>query len=816
MELNRRNFIKLVLGGVAGIHATPLPWKLTDDIAIWTQNWPWVPVPQRGKFHYETSVCTLCPGGCGISVRMVDKRAVKIEGRTDYPVNPGGICPMGAGGLQLLYNEDCRFISPMKRVGPRGSGKFKEITWQEAIGELSSRIKKIRESGRPEAIAGIDGYRSGTTMSLLIERFIKAIGSPNYIRMPSMEDAYSTASQLMMGSNGPMAFDLENSDFILSFGSGLIDGWGAPGRMLNAWGLWHSDSRKNKVKIVQVEPRGSNTASKATDWIPVRPGTESALALGMAHVMIKEGKYNREFVENYTFGFEDWFSEDGTSHMGFKTLVLKDYSPEKVSRITGLSKGLIIRLANEFSSAKYPVAVCGKGKGDMSGSVLEFMSVLALNALKGNINMPGGVIILDPLPLSPLPEVELDQINLEGLNKPRIDKAGGKRYPLSGSLAHIFGKIVAESKQSPVELLMVFSSNPAYTLPGATSFRKALKKIPYIVSFSPFKDETSMFADLILPDHTNLEKMEDIVSPPGLQYAFYGVSKPVVEPLYNTGHTGDVIIQVAKAVGGAVSRSFPWEGFEDCVRSRVKGLYESGKGLTTFDASTPIWEQLGKGNPRSDYRSFDDMWNSLKSDGFWFSAGNRYGNWDNIFKTSHGKFEFYSTQLEGMVSELGGDKEATLKEMGIRVKGDPAFMPHYEEILSVNGSGYRLVPYEIINLSSGWLPTPPYTYKSIFDHELLKNESFVEINPVVADELGIKEGDRVIIKSKAGSVKVRVHISDVAMPGFVFMPAGFGHTAYDDFQKGKGSNPMDIIVPDEDPMSGYPLWWKTDVEIRKI
>ena len=96
MEINRRHFIALLAGGAAGINLTPLPWKLTDDIAIWTQNWPWVPVPPKGEFSHVKSVCRLCPGGCGITVRKVDGRAVKIEGRTDYPVNPGGICPLGA------------------------------------------------------------------------------------------------------------------------------------------------------------------------------------------------------------------------------------------------------------------------------------------------------------------------------------------------------------------------------------------------------------------------------------------------------------------------------------------------------------------------------------------------------------------------------------------------------------------------------------------------------------------------------------------------------------------------------------------------
>jgi anaerobic selenocysteine-containing dehydrogenase len=147
IAFNRRNFIKLVVGGAVGINLSPLPWKLTDDLAIWTQNWPWLPVPSDGAFTHEKSVCTLCPGGCGIQVRKAENRAVKIEGRTDYPVNPGGICPLGAGGLQLLYNENIRFTGPMKRVGARGSGTYMPISWDEALKEITDRIAGLRRKG---------------------------------------------------------------------------------------------------------------------------------------------------------------------------------------------------------------------------------------------------------------------------------------------------------------------------------------------------------------------------------------------------------------------------------------------------------------------------------------------------------------------------------------------------------------------------------------------------------------------------------------------------------------------------------------------
>jgi anaerobic selenocysteine-containing dehydrogenase len=268
-------------------------------------------------------------------VRKVDDRAIKIEGRTDYPVNPGGICPVGMGGLQLLYDESLRFTGPMKRAGLRGAGEFTEISWGEAFDILAGRISSLRKKGTPEAIAAVDGNPEGTTVSVLIKRLMKGMGSPNYVRPLSITDTYRMGNLLMQGTLAPMAYDLENSDYVLSFGCGLLEGWGAPGRVMNAWGMWHDGNpAKRKTRIVQVESRASNTASKADMWVAPRPGTDGALALGLAHVIIKSGQYDTRFVAEHSSGFDDWRSLEGTTHTGFKKLVLEKYSPEQVAKIT--------------------------------------------------------------------------------------------------------------------------------------------------------------------------------------------------------------------------------------------------------------------------------------------------------------------------------------------------------------------------------------------------------------------------------------------------------------------------------------------------
>jgi anaerobic selenocysteine-containing dehydrogenase len=820
MELDRRNFIKFVAGGIGGTLLSPLPWKLVDDITIWTQNWSWVPIPARGKISHVDTVCTLCPGACGITVRKVGDRVVSIEGRQDYPVNRGGICPLGMAGQQILYNEGIRWKSPMTRVGPRGSNTWKEISWKEAVDAVSARIRELRETGNPEKLAAIDGNQSRSTMALFIRRLLDAVGSPNYITLPGQEDTSAMAQLLMQGSDGPVALDLENSDLVLSFGCGLIDGWGAPGRVLRAWGEWLSQESKERTFVIQIDPSASATALKADLWIAPFPGTEAALALGIAHVLVKEKAYNKEFIENHSIGFSDWVGEKGITHKGFSKLVLEHYAPQDVERITGVKKELIIQVARRFAEAKAPIAIAGRGKGRSAGSLYEHMAVHSLNALRGRINQKGGVLVSDRLPLSEWLEAERDSVAANGLKKPRIDRAGIPRYPFAASLIHQFSESIRSG--SPIDTLLICSANPIHTIPDSRGLAEALKAVPFIVSLSPFRDETSLMADMILPDHAHLEKMADIVWPTGIQYPLYALSSPVVGPLYSTRHSGDVILAVAKGIGGSVAGSFPWNNFEEAVQQRVKGLFDSGAGQSSLGGSVPVWKSLDKGRGQAKAASsFQSMWEELKTSGCWYIPSHSFGRWGEIFRTSSGRFEFYSSSIEEAIkdSSKGRSIEDALKEAGIAVRGDEVYLPHYEEAQSgADKKGYPLLlfPTELINLASGWIANPPFLNKTLFDYQLKGNDLFVEVNPKTAAEYGLSEGSRVMLRSRRGELKARIHIFDGAMPGVVFIPVGLGHTAYDRYLKGKGANPYEIIERVEDPLSGQPIWWNTRVKVIKI
>lgn len=782
---DRRDFLKFAVGAVAGIHCSPMPWWLTNDIALWTQNWSWRPSPQKGPVSFINSTCKLCPGGCGIKVRLVGNLPVKIDGNPLHPVNQGGICPLGAAGLQFLYSPS-RITTPLKRIGERGGGSWQEITWEEAISELIDRLRDLRTNGKSHTVACIDGQRHGT-MSRLLERFLKAYGSPNYICMPSVEDTYDMMLALMHGKEQAIGFDLENARYILSFGCSLIEGWGGPTRMMRAYGVWRGEKFGKGTKMVQVEGRSSITAGKSDEWIPAFPGTEGALALGIAHVIINEGLYDSNFVKNYTYGFNK-----------FKNLVLKEYSPEVVSGITQVPRATIIRIAREFATTKPSIALWGRGKGSRPSGFYESMAIHSLNALVGNINRPGGVLTQRDI-IHALPECEID----DAAYRPRIDQTKGLRYPFVSHRLQNMAANIEEETLYPINMLLIYEANPFFSTPDNLSFTQATKKIPFIVSFSSYMDETAMQSDLILPNHTYLERWDDAFTPVGLQYPVLGITCPVIKPIFNTKHTGDVILSVAKELGGPMARSLRWDSFEDVLKETAKGLFHYGKGIVPETEPKEPWKGLQKKSPLLPFTSFDEMWNSMVKRGCWYDPTYSFGKWDRIFTTPTKKFEFSVTKLTTLLPKAK----------------DETFLPHYEPItLKGARTEYPLVlmTYELITLANNGIGNPPFMTKILHDTLLKKDDVFVEINPKTAEEYGLGEGDYAEIQSTKGKVRVRVHLFEGAMPGIVNIPLGLGHTAYDEYLKGKGVNPNEIIPVIKEPVSDLALAWGTRIKLMKV
>ena len=790
MKLDRRAFVKLIAGGVGGTLLSPLPWKMADDTAIWSQNWFWRPSPERGGATTLNTVCQLCSGGCGVKVRLINEnRAVNIDGNPTHPVNKGGICPLGAAGLQYLYGPS-RIETPLQQTGKRGDlATMKAISWDEALEILANKLRDMRQKAR--GLVCVSGKREGTVPELFA-RFLHAYGSPNYNMIPAAADAESLGLFVSQGNSGLLGYDLENAKMVMSFGSGYLDGWGAPSRMMMAFGGWRSNSKRDRTKIIQVETRGSLSASKADEWVAVAPGTEAALALGLAQVIVNEGRYDRTFVGQYTHGFDE-----------FRRLLRRSYTPEEVAAITGVEKEKIIGLAREFAGTKPAVALSGWGQGRMQGSMYDFLAVQSLNALVGSLHKPGGVTRTPQVPLAPWPKVVLDAASLIGANEPRLDGSKGPQFPLPGQLFHNLVKNIKEGNPYPAEMLWVYEANPAHNLADVQPFLEALDKIGTVVSFSSFMDDTTQLADLVLPGPTYLERLEDVHTPPGLQYAVFGLSQPILRPRFETRHPGDVLIQLAKSLGGNVGASFPWSDYETALKDRVKGLATAGRGQVADEPGLQPWKG-GQGRQLApNYDSFDDLWEKLTEHGCWFDTSEAIPSWASAFTTPSRKFEFYSQKM---------------RQVGIR-GNDLTFLPHFKPVEPAGDpSDYPLLlmPYETMAITNGPVANPPFMTKLLFDFELKGNDSFVEINPKTATSLGLKEGDQVALQTERGTLEVRVHLTEAARPDVVFIPTGLGHGGFDAFIRGKGVNANKILVAQQDQVTGLATWWGTRVKISKV
>ena len=733
MKIDRRCFLSFGIAGAVGTALSPLPWKLTDDLSIWSQNWPWTPVPKDGETTYVNTVCSLCPAGCGISVRKVGNRAVKVEGLEGSPINDGGICMLGISGLQLLYSPT-RIPAPLKRVGDRGKKQFKKISWDEAYNEISQKLSVLRDKNQPHTLATLVGDEPGIngTTGKLFERFMTAFGSPNYIKTASAMDAYEQALYLMEGVKAKVGFDFENSDFVLSLGAGVIEGWGSAVRMFQA----NSKLKENKGKLVQAESRLSNTAAKSDKWIPINPGSEAALALGLANVIIAQSLYKSEFVDEYSEGFET-----------FKSKLENAFSLEKVSAATGVSKENIVALAKDLAGAGKPIVICGRGKGNTPGSLLEYTSVLALNALLGNLNKQGGLFAVPGLEYINWSEPEMDKIASISMQIGRIDKAGSDEFPFSVSLMNKVPAYILSGKGYSLEALFVYGANPFYTLSDTKKVNEALAKIPFIVSFSTFMDETAAMADIILPTHHYLERYQDIPMGTGIVKRGIGLSKPVVEPQLNTKNMGDIIIELAKLFEGPIADAFAWDDYESCLSETL-----------------------------------DDKWDALQEEVFFVDEEYQPAEWESAFETASQKFEFANEAV------------SLPDEFSSAIEGE-------------NSYKLILVPYDTMRLSAGNIGSPPFMIKSVSDTVLLKNDVFVEVNPDTAKSLNLGEGDKALLKTPRGEAHVRVHLYDGIMPGVIAMPRGLGHTAYDMYLADKGVNVNELIGPVDDPQSGLDAFW---------
>jgi len=681
------------------------------------------------------SVCGSCPGGCGIRARIVGGRLAGISGNPLHPVNRGGLCPLGIAGAQLVHHPD-RVRGPLRREGGEGPEGLRPVSWDIAVGDLAGRLRELRGRGLAHTVALVDGTRG--LAHDLAGRFLAAFGSPNLLAGRAWNDTAATeAMQALQGVGTPAAYDIENARFVLAFGSGWLEGSWSPVAAARAYGIARRGRKSGRVRVVHVEPRLSVSAAHADEWLPVAPGSEGALALGLMHMVLREGLEDQAFLDRWSTGF-DWL----------RALVLRDYHPDAVSELTGVPVATIIRLARQFASTRPAVAIGDDRPGAGAQTPQVRMAIHALNALVGAINSPGGVLAPPPVPLDPLPAAPTDEQARRGLAAPAIP--GGDVRGLSTWLDGL--------ATYPVNVLLAFGSDPVSLLGGAERARSLLRRVPYVVSFSSFLDETAARADLVLPDHTWLERWEDDPCFTSRGFPVLGLRQPVLAPRHATRHAPEVLADVARALGGPAAAALPWKSFREVIVHGLRGIHRSGRGALFDIPEAEAWVgTMEKGGWRaSDFGTFDRFWQAMVARGGWWDPIYDFGERGRALRTPSGRFDF---------SPLAREIE--------RRSADPA-RPLLGAAAPPAGFPLRLHLFPLL-AAFGHTQGPTPWVQDVLGHEMGQSWAlWVELSPGDAAALGVRDGDRVRVESPAGSLLARAHVYPGLRPGVAALPLGPG------------------------------------------
>jgi anaerobic selenocysteine-containing dehydrogenase len=780
---NRRQF--LLTAGATAVAATACQLKDYQWSSPEEQAAGWTP----GVEVHKRSVCLVCPGRCGIRGRTVDGHLVSITGNSLHPMNQGGLCPRGVGGVQALYHPQ-RISAPVARVGARGAGQWRAISAQDAVVMLSERLQSLRTAGRPERLAVVAGYCAGT-MDDLWRQFVTAFGSANYVS-DAYPDGVDTVMALMHGIARRPGYDLENARLVLSFGAPLFEAWWSPVQAYSAFGRTPPGDVTRR-RFVQIDTRFSRTAARAHEWVSVAPGTYGVLALGLAYVLLKEQTYNAAFVARHVTGFED------TTRDGYRSLVLRNFRTEEVSALTGVPVERIVALARAFAAEPGAVAVCGSDVLHAPDGLLSGLAVHSLNVLMGNISRPGGIVFGDEAPLTPLPTPQLDA----------TAQAGHRRRPLatsaapfgSGDPARQFATAAAQGTASPIDALLLYYSNPLAAAPNPDEWRAALGRIPFIASFSPFLDETARFADLVLPDVLPYERWQDAPTPSSYPYPVWGLVQPLVEPPAKTLPTAEVVLSLARSLGGSVAKSLPYADVPTLLKARARGLFAARRGMT-----------LGDQFERTHYRQMEERgwWLPEQTDfeTFWNDLVDR-GGWTDLLIDRADPAHLAST-VSGRVDLM---PDALLRVLKAEGKGREPYAA-----LRANGAGttqtrdfpLRLLPYRASTLASGSLGLEPWLAEQPSLTLDVHWIPWIELNPATAAAAGLDDGTMVWVISARGRYQARVRRFPGTAPGHVNAPYGLKHP------DGALANPFQLLDGTTDPLTGLAAWHSTFVRLERV
>jgi anaerobic selenocysteine-containing dehydrogenase len=694
-----------------------------------------------GQAIFRPGVCPLCAAGCGLTVRVMgadadvvrDGRAgvvqmmaaKKLEGSANHPVNRGGLCARGQAAIQVTYHPD-RIAQPLKRAGNRGDGRYEAISWDDAIAEVVGRLNELQTGGTTAALACLTRPVTGHRAALLSAFLARFGGRGPFVYELFGDDVLRMANGRSFGRAQLPTLDLANTRHLLSFGADFLGTWNAPVSHGRSYAEMRQGRPGLRGSFVQIESRMSQTGASADEWVAIRPGAEGVLALGLAHVIMRD-QLRPSTAGAATTVFDEWGAG------------LPSYSPDEVEKVTGVAAARVERLAREFAERSPAVAVVGGAPLAHTNGLFNALAVNALNALAGSVEQPGGLFFT-----------------------PQLDVATAVKLPAADVLAvRLGGTAGLFGEGASPQVLFIDAANPVYSAPPAWKVREALGAVPYIVSFGSFLDETSILADLILPDHSFLESWTEAVPESGSMTAVVSAAPPAMPPLHQTRSMPDVLLEIGRQLATPID--LPWQTFDEMLAASFAPLPSMTEGL--------------------------DAWSDAQEKGGWW-----------------GTLPAELVRRRGTAGPSARDAAGlfTRDQAEPRFDGDAAEYP------------FHFLPYPSNQFLDGSVAHLPWLQEMPDPLTSAMWSSWVEINPATAARLGIATGDIVEIASAHGSVQTAAYISPGIAPDVLAMPAGQGHATFTRYASGRGENPVALLAPMAEEGTGALAWAATRVKLTRV
>lgn len=658
------------------------------------------------------SICAICSPDkhCGVDCYVKDGKIIKVEGTLDHPYSHGKLCTKGSSNRNYVYRRD-RIQTPLKRVGERGEGKFEPISWDEAYAIIAENLNRIKETDSPHSVAFYSGHCKW--YRFLLQRLAYSFGSVNYGTDDSnCAAATHLANAVTAGrSAGP---DLAHANTFL--------GWNYSGYYSDHLSVENVRGLKDRGgKVIIIDTRYTPAAKNLADiFLQINPGTDGALALGMANIIIGNGWENKGYIQKYTHGFEE-----------YKALVAQ-YPVDKVSQITGIAPGDIVQVAKLYATGG--PACTNYSACALTHRVNGFQThraVFCLAGLTGNYDCAGGNLPIPQTWCHKAAGFTTRETEFRMCRKPDHLRVAEGRFPIWDKFEHYqeyqamgLQKQILEEKPYPIKAVFGMGMN-LKMFPQTDKMVEAIKKLDFFVDVDLFAGFTTRYADIVLPACTSLERSE--LKAYGGGYLQY--TKPVIEPLYDSKPDAVILCELAKALG--VDDELLTAGHEACLDWIIEG-----NGLTIAD----LKKANGKPVKVPTAKSFIP--------GAYLEQG---------LNTPTGKFEFFSTAIAAIDSSYGLNP-----------------LPDYVDPLFDQNDSKTQQDYPFTLITG--IRVPHTIHSRLHETPWLRSlrpNPLVEINKQDAEEMGVRDGEVMELFSPYGKITARAKLTGKMKKGVLHMTHGY-------------------------------------------